>query len=101
MAFTIAASNSTWAISFSCATASDAVDKVLELEQQKCQNITVKDGAGPARLISMNCPTFVKRAKIDARVNSSFEHPWELAMMPFWPEPRKASVVAIVTAKSP
>jgi hypothetical protein len=46
MVFTIGASNSTGAISFSCATASDAVNKVLELEQQKCENITVKDGTG-------------------------------------------------------
>ena len=34
--------------SFSCATASQAVDKVLELEQQHFKNITVKDGAGRA-----------------------------------------------------
>jgi hypothetical protein len=46
MSFTIGASNSAGAISFSCATASDAVDKVLELEQQQFKNITVKDGTG-------------------------------------------------------
>ena len=46
MSFTILANNSAGAVSFSCATASEAVDKVLELEQQRFQNITVKDGAG-------------------------------------------------------
>lgn len=48
MSFTILASNSTGAVSFSCATASEAVDKVLELKQQHFKNITVKDGAGRA-----------------------------------------------------
>jgi hypothetical protein len=46
MSFTILASNSAGAVSFSCATASDAVDKVLELEQQRFENITIKDGNG-------------------------------------------------------
>jgi hypothetical protein len=46
MSFTIGAKNSAGAVSFSCATASDAVDKVLELEQQRFENITVKDGTG-------------------------------------------------------
>ncbi len=46
MSFTIAANNSAGPVSFSCATASDAVDKVLELEQQQFENITIKNGAG-------------------------------------------------------
>jgi hypothetical protein len=46
MSFAIGANNSAGPVSFSCATASDAVDKVLELEQQKFENITVKDGTG-------------------------------------------------------
>ena len=46
MSFTILASNSAGAVSFSCATASEAVDKVLELKQQHSKNIAVKDGAG-------------------------------------------------------
>jgi len=46
MPFTILASNSTGAVSLSCATASEAVDKVLELEQQHFRNVTVKDDAG-------------------------------------------------------
>lgn len=46
MAFTILACNSAGEISLSCATASDAVDKVLELEQQRFENITIKDGTG-------------------------------------------------------
>lgn len=46
MAFTILATNSSGVVTFTCATASAAVDKVLELEQQHFQNITVKDGAG-------------------------------------------------------
>lgn len=48
MSFTIGANNSAGPVSFSCATASDAVDKILELELQKFENITVKDGAGRA-----------------------------------------------------
>jgi hypothetical protein len=48
MSFTILANNSAGAVSFSCPTASAAVDKVLELEQQRFQNITVKDSAGRA-----------------------------------------------------
>lgn len=46
MTFTILADSSAGAISFSCANASEAVDKVLELEQQKFENIAVKDGTG-------------------------------------------------------
>jgi hypothetical protein len=46
MSFTILASNSAGAVSFSCATASEAVDKVLELKQQHFENIAVKNGAG-------------------------------------------------------
>lgn len=46
MPFTILASNSAGAVSFSCETASEAVDKVLELKQQRSTNIAVKDGAG-------------------------------------------------------
>jgi hypothetical protein len=46
MSFTIGARNSTGVVSFSCATASEAVDKVLELERQHYRNITVKDGTG-------------------------------------------------------
>jgi hypothetical protein len=46
MAFAIAARNSAGAVSFSCATASEAVDKVLELEQQGYGDFTIKDGAG-------------------------------------------------------
>ena len=46
MPFTILASNSDGAVSFSCATASETVDKVLELEQQHFRNIAVKNGAG-------------------------------------------------------
>jgi hypothetical protein len=48
MSFTIGANNSAGPVSFFCVTASDAVDKVLELEQQQFENITVKDGAGRA-----------------------------------------------------
>jgi hypothetical protein len=46
MSFTIGAKNSAGAVSFSCATASKAVDKVLELEQQGYGAFTIKDGAG-------------------------------------------------------
>ena len=46
MSFTIEANNSAGAISISCATASDAVNKVLELEQQRFEKITVKDSTG-------------------------------------------------------
>ena len=46
MAYTILAHNSAGTVSFSSATASDAVDKVLELEQQRFENITIKDGTG-------------------------------------------------------
>ena len=46
MSFATGANVSAGPVSFSCATASDAVGKVLELEQQKFENIIVKDGAG-------------------------------------------------------
>jgi hypothetical protein len=46
MAFTIRARNSAGTVSFSCATASAAVDKVLELEQQEYGDFTITDGAG-------------------------------------------------------
>ena len=46
MSFTILAIHSAGAVSLSCATASTAVDKVLELEQQHFENIIVMDGAG-------------------------------------------------------
>ncbi len=46
MSFTVLATNSAGEISFSCATSSVAVDKVLELKQQRFQNIMVKDGTG-------------------------------------------------------
>ena len=46
MLFLIEARNATGAAAFSCATASDAVDKVLELKQQRCKNIVVKDDGG-------------------------------------------------------
>jgi hypothetical protein len=52
MSFTIEASNSAGAISVSCATASDAVDKVLELEQQKFGHFKIKDDTG--RTISLD-----------------------------------------------
>ena len=48
MSFTILANHLAGAVSFSCATASAAVDKVLELEQQHFENIIVKDGDGRA-----------------------------------------------------
>jgi hypothetical protein len=43
MPFTITASNSTGPTTFSCGTANDALDKVLELEQQGYESIIVKD----------------------------------------------------------
>jgi hypothetical protein len=46
MSFTVLADNSAGEISFSCTTASDAVDKVLELKQQRFEKIIVKDGTG-------------------------------------------------------
>ena len=46
MSFTIEARNSTGAVSLSCATPSEAVDRVLELKRQRCKNITIKDGNG-------------------------------------------------------
>ena len=45
MLFTIEARNSAGAVSFSCSTASEAVDKVLELERHYGE-IAVKDGTG-------------------------------------------------------
>jgi hypothetical protein len=52
MSSTIGANNSAGPVSFSSATASDAVDKILELEQQKFENITIKNGAG--RMIDLD-----------------------------------------------
>jgi hypothetical protein len=52
MPFTIVANNLAGAASFSCATASAAVDKVLELKRQRFQKIIVKDGTG--RTISLD-----------------------------------------------
>ena len=46
MLFTIGARNSAGAVAFSCTTASNAVDKVLELKQQRYKNIVVKDDSG-------------------------------------------------------
>ncbi len=46
MSFAVLANNSAGEILFSCATASDAVDKVLELKQRRFENITIKDGTG-------------------------------------------------------
>ena len=48
MSFTIEASNPAGATSVSCTTASEAVDKVLELEQQKFEHFKIRDGAGRA-----------------------------------------------------
>ena len=45
MPFAVLANKAAEAVSTSCATASDAVDKVLELERRRCENIIVKDGA--------------------------------------------------------
>jgi hypothetical protein len=46
MPFTITASKSTGSTSSSCGTAKDALDKVLQLEQQGHESILVKDAAG-------------------------------------------------------
>jgi hypothetical protein len=46
MPFAVLANKAAEAVSTSCATASDAVDKVLELERRRFRNIIVKDGAG-------------------------------------------------------
>jgi hypothetical protein len=46
MPFAVLANKAAEALSTSCATASDAVDKVLELERRRFRNIIVKDGAG-------------------------------------------------------
>ncbi|HEY5130874.1 MAG TPA: hypothetical protein VIJ35_26905 [Bradyrhizobium sp.] len=46
MPFTIRAGNSAGAIPFSCASAYDTLNKVLELELQRSENITFKDAAG-------------------------------------------------------
>ena len=43
MPFTITASKSTGPTTSSCGTANDALDKVLELEQQGYESIVVKD----------------------------------------------------------
>lgn len=52
MSFTIEANNLAGAISVSCLTASNAVDKVLELEQQKFGHFRIKDSTG--RTISLD-----------------------------------------------
>jgi len=46
MPFTINAINSAGPTTSSCVTAGDAVDKVLQLEQQGYESIVVKDAAG-------------------------------------------------------
>ena len=46
MPFTISANNSAGGSSFSCTTASAAVDKVLELKRQRFKKIVVKDDTG-------------------------------------------------------
>jgi hypothetical protein len=46
MPFTIDATSSAGAISILCSSASEAVNKVLELEQGPHGSITVKDGTG-------------------------------------------------------
>jgi hypothetical protein len=46
MPFTIEATTQQGAVSLVCSTASDAVNKVLELEQRAHGVITVKDGGG-------------------------------------------------------
>jgi hypothetical protein len=48
MPLTIGAGNSAGAISFSCASASDTLNKVLELQLQRFENITLKNAAGGA-----------------------------------------------------
>lgn len=68
MSFTILASNSGGASSFSCATASDAVDKVLELEQQGFKHFIVKDGAG--RMINLDQLSAQCEAEEDRRLKT-------------------------------
>ena len=46
MTFSIIASTSTGSTTSSCVTAKDALDKVLQLEQQGCASIVVKNTAG-------------------------------------------------------
>jgi hypothetical protein len=52
MSFSVMASNSAGASSFACATASDAVDQVLKLEQQGYKHFTIRDDAG--RMINLD-----------------------------------------------
>jgi hypothetical protein len=52
MPFIITADNSAGATRFNAATASTAIDKVLELETQGYESIVVKDGTG--RTISLD-----------------------------------------------
>jgi hypothetical protein len=52
MPFTITASKSTGPTTSSCGTAKDAIDKVLELEQQDYESIVVKDSTD--RTISLD-----------------------------------------------
>ena len=68
MSFTILAKNLAGASSFSCATASDAVDKVLELEQQGFKHLTVKDGAG--RTINLDQLSAQCEAEEDRRLKT-------------------------------
>jgi hypothetical protein len=46
MPFTVLAAKAAEVGPFSCATASDAIDKVLELERRQFENIVVKDDTG-------------------------------------------------------
>ena len=51
------------ALSLTCETALETLNKVLELEQQPHGAITVKDGTG--RIITMNYARYVQRGKLD------------------------------------
>jgi hypothetical protein len=68
MSFTILVKNSAGASAFSCATASDAVDKVLELEQQGFKHFTVKDDAG--RTIDLDELSALCEASEDRRLEA-------------------------------
>jgi hypothetical protein len=52
MPFTVLAIKAAEAVPFFCATASDAVDKVLEFERRRFDKIIVKDGTG--RVINLD-----------------------------------------------
>ena len=64
MSFTIDVTCSAGALSLTCETALDTLNKVLELEQQPHGAITVKDGTG--RIITMNYARYLQRGKLDA-----------------------------------